>query len=237
MVVGSAALKSNYVMLCYVMYIFRPGGPKLSTIAALLILARIICKASWIGAVSPDLISEVIPANSPPKHHQFILIPSMNSPPILEEIQVINPYDDNSFIREEHSRCLWQGDPTRAVDLPVENDRGTNFKPFHVETRNFRVSPLPPTPLQLFQLFLPIQSRPKSEAALAFYVEFLSTYQVVAGVAFTYGVSNEMPLLTTTQSSRLADANTCDGFCSLADWLESRVLCILGGLSLVNPAR
>jgi hypothetical protein len=38
----------------------------------------------------------------------------------------------------------------------VENNRGTNFKPFHVETCNFRISPLPPTPLQLFQLFLPI---------------------------------------------------------------------------------
>jgi hypothetical protein len=38
----------------------------------------------------------------------------------------------------------------------VENDRGTNFKPFHVETRNFRISPLPPTSPQLFQLFLPI---------------------------------------------------------------------------------
>ena len=80
----------------------------------------------------------------------------MNSPPILEGIQVINPYDDNSFIKEEHSHCLWQGDPTRAVDLPAENGRGTNFRPFYVDTRNFRISPLPPTPLQLFQLFLPI---------------------------------------------------------------------------------
>ncbi|KAM5528713.1 AC transposable element-derived protein 4 [Fusarium oxysporum f. sp. phaseoli] len=80
----------------------------------------------------------------------------MNSPPILEEIHVINPYDDNSFIKEEYSHCLWQGDPTLAVDLLAENDRGTNFRPFHVETRNFRISPLPPTPLQLFQLFLSI---------------------------------------------------------------------------------
>jgi hypothetical protein len=80
----------------------------------------------------------------------------MTSPPILEEIQVINPYDDNSFIKEEHSHCLWQDDPTQAVNLPAENDRGTNFKPFHVEIRKFRISPLPPTPLQLFQLFLPI---------------------------------------------------------------------------------
>ncbi|KAJ0122890.1 Uncharacterized protein HZ326_31526 [Fusarium oxysporum f. sp. albedinis] len=39
------------VMLCYVMYIFRPGGPKLSTIAAVLILARIIRKAFCVGAV------------------------------------------------------------------------------------------------------------------------------------------------------------------------------------------
>lgn len=55
----------------------------------------------------------------------------------------------------------------------------------------------------------------------------------------SYGGSNEMPLLlaTKTQSSRLADVNTCDGFSSIADWLESRVLCMLGGLSLANPAR
>ncbi|KAJ0141012.1 Sugar transporter STL1 [Fusarium oxysporum f. sp. albedinis] len=54
----------------------------------------------------------------------------------------------------------------------------------------------------------------------------------------SYAGSNQVPLLLapTTQSSRLADANTCDGFCSVADWLESRVLCMLGGLSPVNPA-
>lgn len=80
----------------------------------------------------------------------------MTSPPILEEIRVINPYDDRSFIREEHSRRLWPNDPTRAVDFPAENDRGTNFEPFHVETRPFHINTLPPTPLQLFQLFLPI---------------------------------------------------------------------------------
>jgi hypothetical protein len=45
----------------------------------------------------------------------------MNSPPILEEIQVINPYDDKSFIREEHSRRLWPTDPTRAVDLSAHH--------------------------------------------------------------------------------------------------------------------
>ncbi|PTD03479.1 Vegetative incompatibility protein HET-E-1, partial [Fusarium culmorum] len=48
-----------------------------------------------------------------------------------------------------------------------------------------------------------------------------------------------MPLLlaTKTQSSCLDDRDACDSFCSAADWLESRVLCMLGGLSLVNPAR
>ncbi|EGU73199.1 hypothetical protein FOXB_16291 [Fusarium oxysporum f. sp. conglutinans Fo5176] len=80
----------------------------------------------------------------------------MNTPPILEEIQVINAYDDKSFIKEEHSHRLWPDDPTRALVLPAENDRVTNFEPFHVKTRNFHINTLPPTPLQLFHLFLPI---------------------------------------------------------------------------------
>lgn len=69
---------------------------------------------------------------------------------------MINVYDDNSFIREEHSHRLWPNDPTRAAVFPAEVDRDTKFEPFHVETRKFHINTLPLTPLQLFQLFLPI---------------------------------------------------------------------------------
>jgi hypothetical protein len=80
----------------------------------------------------------------------------MNSPPILEEIHVINAYDDSSFIKEDHSRRIHPNDPTRIAVFPAETDRGTKFEPFPVETRSFCINTLPPTPLQLFQLFLPI---------------------------------------------------------------------------------
>jgi hypothetical protein len=80
----------------------------------------------------------------------------MNSQSIQEESQALNAYDDKSFIKEDHSHQLHPNDPTRIAIFPAETDRGTNFEPFHVETRNFRISTLPPTPLQLFQLFLPM---------------------------------------------------------------------------------
>jgi hypothetical protein len=80
----------------------------------------------------------------------------MNSPPILEEIHVSNTYDDSSFIKEDHSRYIHPNDPTRVAVFPTETGRGTKFEPFPLETRSFRINTLPPTPLQLFQLFLPI---------------------------------------------------------------------------------
>lgn len=53
----------------------------------------------------------------------------MNSPPILEEIYVINAYDDNSFIKECHSRRMHPNDPTRAAVFPAKTDRSTKFEP------------------------------------------------------------------------------------------------------------
>jgi hypothetical protein len=79
----------------------------------------------------------------------------MDTSPILEEIHVVSIYDDNSFIKEDHSRRMHPNDPTRAAVFPAETDRGTKFEPFHIEKRNFRINTLPSTPLQLFQLFLP----------------------------------------------------------------------------------
>jgi hypothetical protein len=55
----------------------------------------------------------------------------MISPPVLEEIHIINTYDDSSFIKEDHSRRIHPNDPTRVAIFPAEKDRGTNFEPFH----------------------------------------------------------------------------------------------------------
>ncbi|KAI8683287.1 Piggybac transposable element-derived protein 4 [Fusarium sp. Ph1] len=80
----------------------------------------------------------------------------MNSLLIPQEAQALNAYDDKSFIKEDHSHQMHPNDPTRVPVFPAEKDRGTNFEPFPVETRTFHISTPPPTPLQLFQLFLPI---------------------------------------------------------------------------------
>jgi hypothetical protein len=64
----------------------------------------------------------------------------MNSPPILEEIHVINTYDGSSFIKEDHSRRIHPNDPTRVAVFPAETDRGTKFEPFPLETRSFRIN-------------------------------------------------------------------------------------------------
>ncbi|KAJ0125852.1 Uncharacterized protein HZ326_31042, partial [Fusarium oxysporum f. sp. albedinis] len=69
--------------------------------------------------------------------------------------QAANVYDDNSFIRVDHSRREQPTDNTcRPVNNPVP-DRGYNFKPVHLPDRSFRIEALPPEPLLLFQQFLP----------------------------------------------------------------------------------
>ncbi|KAL6353658.1 hypothetical protein LRP88_12971 [Fusarium phalaenopsidis] len=75
---------------------------------------------------------------------------------IPQEAQALNAYDDKSFIKEHHSHQMHPNDPTWVAVFPAEKARGTNFEPFHVETRNFHINTPPPSPLQLFQLFLPI---------------------------------------------------------------------------------
>ena len=61
----------------------------------------------------------------------------MESPPILDEIRVINPYDNKSFLDESHSYCIWPNDSTRAAVFPAEEDQGMTFEPFQVEQREF----------------------------------------------------------------------------------------------------
>lgn len=80
----------------------------------------------------------------------------MNTLSILEEIYIINAYDGRSFIKEDHSHRLRSNDPTRVAVLLADKDRGTQFEPFYIETRNLHINILPPTSLQLFRLFLPV---------------------------------------------------------------------------------
>ncbi|UPL02957.1 hypothetical protein LCI18_013891 [Fusarium solani-melongenae] len=75
---------------------------------------------------------------------------------IPQEAQALNAYDDMSFIKEDHSHQMHPNDPTRVAVFPADKARGTKFEPFPVETRNLYINTPPPSPLQLFQLFLPI---------------------------------------------------------------------------------
>ncbi|ENH75294.1 hypothetical protein FOC1_g10001484 [Fusarium oxysporum f. sp. cubense race 1] len=78
----------------------------------------------------------------------------MNSPPILDEIQVKEyDFDDHSFHTHAQQRSL---DPAGIIINPPEEAGGHSFIPFNVEDRDFHINILPPTPLELFQLFTPI---------------------------------------------------------------------------------
>ncbi|KAI8648048.1 hypothetical protein LRP88_03469 [Fusarium phalaenopsidis] len=80
----------------------------------------------------------------------------MNTQSDPDESQADNAYDDKSFIKETHSRPVGPNDPTRGPNFPAEASRGFNFQPFNVPHRDFKVHQLPNTPLELFQLFVPI---------------------------------------------------------------------------------
>ncbi|ENH64952.1 PiggyBac transposable element-derived protein 2 [Fusarium oxysporum f. sp. cubense race 1] len=74
----------------------------------------------------------------------------MNSQAIPANKEAYSAYDDTSF--ESQNR---QGSSGPA-DLPADKSRGHNFTPFIVEDRDFHITHLPQTPLELFQLFIPI---------------------------------------------------------------------------------
>jgi hypothetical protein len=74
----------------------------------------------------------------------------MNSQAIPANKEAYSAYDDKSF--ESQNR---QGSSGPA-DLPADKSRGHNFTPFIVEDRDFHITHLPQTPLELFQLFIPI---------------------------------------------------------------------------------
>ncbi|KAJ3453795.1 hypothetical protein MRS44_018427 [Fusarium solani] len=133
----------------------RKGGVSEASFTA---FAKMYLEAALGDDPSPQCPQASIPYLAPHDsgHDDSTSGLSMNSAPILEEIYVINAYDDSSFIKEDHSRRIHPNDPTRVAVFPAETNRDTKFEPFPVETRSFRINTLPPTSLQLFQLFLPI---------------------------------------------------------------------------------
>src|SRR6478735_5558950 len=77
----------------------------------------------------------------------------MSSPPILDEIHVkAYDFDDHSF----HTHAQQRGLGPAGIINPPEEAGGHSFIPFNVEDRDFHINILPPTPLELFQLFTPI---------------------------------------------------------------------------------
>jgi len=78
----------------------------------------------------------------------------MSSPPILDEIHV-KEYDFNDHSFHTHAQQRGLG-PAGIIINPPEEAGGHSFIPFNVEDRDFHINILPPTPLELFQLFTPI---------------------------------------------------------------------------------
>lgn len=86
---------------------------------------------------------------------EIIFNSTMSTQPIPDASQADNAYDDKSFIKETHSRPVGPNDSTRCPNFPADEARGFNFQPFNVEYRAFQINPLPQSPLELFQLFVP----------------------------------------------------------------------------------
>ncbi|KAJ3453227.1 hypothetical protein MRS44_018882 [Fusarium solani] len=86
--------------------------------------------------------------------------------------EALNTSDPSSYITEENSRREQPNDITcRPVFNPATRC-GAYFLPMEMPSRDFEVKPLPHTPLQLFQLFLPYSlfesyaRQPDSEAGI-----------------------------------------------------------------------
>jgi hypothetical protein len=77
----------------------------------------------------------------------------MTSQSIPDKIQDSYDFVDHSF--HTHSQRA-ADDPTGVPIFPAEEAAGHNFTPFNVECRDCHINILPPTPLELFQLFTPI---------------------------------------------------------------------------------
>jgi hypothetical protein len=81
-------------------------------------------------------------------------IQSMNTSSDPDQRQEVDSYDDKSFCKEHKGPRIGPEDHAGANDFPPDETRGFNFSPFIVQPRNFHISYLPNTPLDLFQLFI-----------------------------------------------------------------------------------
>ncbi|KAF4963096.1 hypothetical protein FSARC_8869 [Fusarium sarcochroum] len=77
----------------------------------------------------------------------------MPSQSIPSQTQDSYDFDDSRF--HPHSK-RGPNDPTGVPDFPAEEAEGTDFTPFNIQYRDFKINPLPQKPLELFQLFVPI---------------------------------------------------------------------------------
>jgi hypothetical protein len=84
--------------------------------------------------------------------HNSVSIKTMTSQSIPAQTQASYDFDDNSF-RTQSQRAA--DDPTGVPVFPAE-EAGHNFMPFNIEYRDFQIKSLPQSPLELFQLFVPI---------------------------------------------------------------------------------
>ncbi|KJZ70650.1 hypothetical protein HIM_09970 [Hirsutella minnesotensis 3608] len=70
-------------------------------------------------------------------------------------IPTVNSFEETLFVRLDHCQREQPVDSTVRPSFEPEPERGPEFVPFHVPEREPQVRQLPPTPLLLFQLFVP----------------------------------------------------------------------------------
>jgi hypothetical protein len=76
----------------------------------------------------------------------------MSPQSIPDKTQASCDFEDHSF----HTHTQRAADDSTGMPIfPAEEAVGDNFTPFNVEYRDFHINILPPTPLELFQLFIP----------------------------------------------------------------------------------
>ncbi|KJZ69067.1 hypothetical protein HIM_11536 [Hirsutella minnesotensis 3608] len=82
---------------------------------------------------------------------------SQQDPQALQAaIPAVNSFENTLFVRLDHCQREQPIDSTVRPQFDPEPKRGPEFTPFPVPEREPQVQQLPPTPLLLFQLFLPI---------------------------------------------------------------------------------
>ncbi|KAL9564008.1 hypothetical protein ACKAV7_011868 [Fusarium commune] len=82
-------------------------------------------------------------------------IQSMNTSSDPSQRQEVDSYDDKSFCKQHKGPCMGIKEPAEANDYPADETRGFNFSPFIIQPRDYHISYLRNTQLDLFQLFVP----------------------------------------------------------------------------------